>query len=196
MTELFFEKFWLMLALGIIASASVIAWAYQRRTRKLIRAAKIVPVVCLLLLALNGWVITDREAIRTQLDGLIAACEQGDADAMGQYLDEQFSAQGLTRENLVAEMRHIFENVRIANVRLWDVQIHVDRTTPISQIATSANIRSSSNRDYGSMRSDWELEFVKREEKGWRVYSLRPLSVMLKPVSDIRELFHSAQWVN
>jgi hypothetical protein len=196
MTELLFEKFWLMLGLGIIASGSVIAWAYQRRTTKLIRAAKIVPIAFAVLLALNWWVITDREAIRTQIDKLVAACEQGDADAMGKLLDKQFSAQGLTRADLVTDVKQVFENLHIANVWLRDVQIDVERQTPIVKMATSASIVSHSNNNYGSVLSDWELEFVKREEKGWLIYNLRPLSVMLRPVDDIREVIRSARWVN
>lgn len=196
MTELLFEKFWLMLGLGIIASGSVIAWANQRRTPKLVKIAKIVPVAFALLLALNWWVITDREAIRLQITRLIDACEKGDAVALGKLLDKQFSAQGLTRENLVADTKKVFENLRITNVWLLDVQIDVNRQTPSAKLATSAGIVSQANHDYGSVRSDWELEFIRRGEKGWLIYNLRPLSVMLRPVDDIRELIRSARWIN
>jgi hypothetical protein len=196
MTELLFEKFWLMLGLGIIVSGSVIAWANQRRTPRLVKAAKIVPVVFALLLLMNWWVITDREAIRMQIKKLVAACEKGDADAMGKLFDKQFSAQGLTREDLVTEVKKVFENLRIANVWLLDVQIDVNRQTPTAKLATTASIVSQANHDYGSVRSDWELEFIRRDEKGWLVYTLRPLSVMLNPVNDIRDVIRSARWVN
>jgi hypothetical protein len=196
MEELLFEKFWLMLGLGIIVSGIVISLAWQRRTPKLVRAAKIVPAVFAFLIAMNLWVITDREAIHIQVKSLIAACEKGDAKAVGKLFDQQFSAQGLTRDKLVTELNDVFGNLRIDNIWLSDEQIDANRQTPIVKIATRAEIVSRSGHDYGWVASDWELEFVKREGKGYLVYSLKPLSVMLKPVNDIREVINSARWVN
>jgi hypothetical protein len=197
MSELLFEKFWLLLLIALVVSGGVIYWAMQRRTKKLMRAAKVVPVVFAFLLALNVWVITEREAIREQTNQLIRVCEQGSAEALGAMLDPQFSAQGLSGGDFVEQVSEAFERLKIPNVTLLGVEIKPGGQAgkPVVKLVTFAHIVGKGGNDYGNVRSAWELTYIKRDT-GWYLYELRPLSIQMKPVSDIREVMDSARFVN
>jgi len=73
MSELLFEDFWLLLLIALVVSGGFIYWAYQRRTKRLILMAKVIPCSFAFLIGLNLWVVTEREALRLQVDRLVDA---------------------------------------------------------------------------------------------------------------------------
>ena len=190
MSELLFESFWSMLLIALVVSGGVAYWAFERRRKNLILAAKIVPICFAFLVGLNLWVVTEREAIREQTDKLIKACEKGDVKTIYAMLDEQFSAQGLTGEYFAETLSDVFDRLSIPNVMLLGVEIK----PPTAKIATFAHIVGKGGNDYGSVRSDWLITFINRDT-GWYIYELKPLSIQMKPVSDIREVIDSARFV-
>jgi hypothetical protein len=191
MSELLFEDFWLLLLVAFIVSGGLIYWAYQRRTRKLILMAKIVPALFAFLLGLNLWVITEREALRARLDQLVEACEKGETNEIGAMLDEQFTAQGLTGEDLIHQLKDVFNRLKFPRVIL----LEVENRPPVVNLSTAVDVVSTTGHDYGRVFSSWELTFIKRST-GWYLYELKPVNVQFKPMTNIREVIDSARWVN
>jgi len=191
MSALFFEDFWLLLLLAIVVSGGLIYWAYQRRTKRLILMAKVIPCIFAFLIGLNLWVITEREALRQQVDRLVDACERGDVIEINAMIDTQFTAQGMAGEEFIQQLKDVFERLKFPRIILLEVE-----TKPkVVNISTAVDVVSTSGHDYGRFFSRWELTFIKRST-GWYLSELKPLSVQFKPAANIREVINSAKWIN
>ncbi len=188
MSNFLFGHFWLWLTVALVASVASFLMAVQRRTWFWLVAAKIVPIFFSLLLVVNICVVTDREAIREQLDNLIAACTAGDADAFGMLLDDDFSATGMTKKEFQNQARGAFARMNIVRVRLSDLEIKPPVPMAVVKLASFSHVVAKGGTDFGWIPSDWELTFRKRG-KTWLLYDVRPLSLFRQPIQDIREIF-------
>jgi hypothetical protein len=190
MKALLFEQFWLMLAIGIAVSIVSFYLAVNRRTRFWLAAAKVVPVVFLVLLAVNLRVVTDREAIGRQVNRLIAACEAGNTETLRELLDEDFTATGLSKADILVSARDVFTRMRLDQIRVSGVE----NKPPMVEFVSYTHVISRNGTDYGWVRSDWHLEF-RRDNGTWRLFDVRPISVLMQPVSDMREVLDRSRQV-
>jgi len=187
MMTILFERFWLLLGLGVVLTGVAYMRATEQRTKCWRLAVGSVPVIFAILLTINVWVVTDREAIRKQLTLLVEACKKSDTVSLGQLMDNDFSANGMDKKELLGHLKDAFDRLSIADVRLTDVQINPP--TPVVRLASFAHVVGKSGEDYTWIRSDWELTF--RKQKGqWMLYEVRPLSLFAEPIKDIREILN------
>jgi hypothetical protein len=193
MNSFLFEYFWLWLFAGLAASGGCIFLSAQRRTTFWLVAAKIVPVIFTFLLIVNICVVTDQEAIQAQLDQILSACTAGDVARLGKLLDEDFSASGMTKQEFLEQAKGAFTRLTLGQISLSDVVMNPPRHSV--RLASYTHLRSRGGNDFGWIRSDWELTFLKRN-KIWLLHDVQPLSLYLQPVKDMREIFnrsHQAQ---
>ncbi|MFA5866188.1 MAG: hypothetical protein WC975_16060 [Phycisphaerae bacterium] len=190
MTAILFENFWTLLIIGVVFSG--LAWylAVERRTKFWLLAAKILPLVFAILLAINYFVVTDREEIQTQVVKLITACQAGNVDTLKPLIDNDFSATGLTKNEILAELKHIFARLTLANVQLLDVA----NNPPVVRLVCLTQITTKSGDDLARIHSEWELTFRKRD-KTWLLDTVRPVRLMTRPVNDIREILRESHQV-
>ncbi len=193
MMAILLERFWLLLGLGVVLSVFSFMRAIDRRTKFWLIAAKVVPAVFLVLVVINLRVVTDREALKRQLDRLVTVCENGDTVALGALMDKDFSASGMDKDQLLAAVHDIFRRLKIEQVRFSDVQ--VNPPPPVIKVASYAHIVSKSGADFSWIRSDWELTFRKNGDT-WMLFEVRPIGLMAQPVKDIREVLNASRGVN
>ncbi len=183
MKALLFEQFFTLTAICILLSA--ITFYYANRKIFLITL-----MISALLLAINHFVVTDREAIRARTYQLIHACKSEDKPTIAKIIDADFDADGLSKKQLLEFADEAFARLKIDKIRIWGFEIH----PPVIRFITLAHIVGISGEDYGSVRSDWELTFVKRKDN-WYLIKARPLSINLKPINTIRDIFSTARSV-
>lgn len=183
MNALLFEDLWLLLAIGIIVSAFCIYRAMNRRTPLWRNAARIASSLFIVLLAMNYLVVTDREAIERQFEKVIKACEAGNADELAALLDDDFTATGMSKQDLIAGARDVFDRMRFEQIRVSGEEIK----PPAIQFVAYTHIVGKGGTDFSWVRSDWRLEFRKRDQ-AWRLFDVRPLSVLMQPVKNMQEV--------
>jgi hypothetical protein len=192
MNSFLFEHFWLWLFVGLAASGGCIYLSAQRRTTFWVVAAKIVPVLFTFLLIVNICVVTDREAIRAQLDQILSSCTAGDVARLGKLLDEDFSASGMTKQEFLAQAKEAFSRLTLGQISLSDVVMNPHRHSV--RLASYTHLLARGGNDFGWIRSDWELTFQKRD-KTWLLHDVQPLSLYLQPIKDMRDIFNRSHQV-
>ena len=196
MKALLLEHFWLLLGIGVVASIAAFYLAVQRRTKACLLAAKIVPAVFVILLVLNWFVVTDREAVKIALDQLIAACEAGDTKALGALIDDQFSATGMSKRQFLDAVAPVFTQLKIENVYLQGLENN-PATAPapaVVRFTAWADIVGNTGGKYGKVQSAWKLTFQNRDNT-WLLYDVQPISVNFQPINDVRQVIRSAESV-
>ncbi len=183
MKALLFEQFFTLTAICVLISA--IVFYYSSKKTFLVTLA-----ISIILLAINHFVVTDKEAINIATKQLIQACKNEDNAKIANMIADNFNSDGLTKSQLLSLAEEAFAHLKLENIRVWGMEIH----PPIVRFATLAHIVGKSGSDYGSIRSDWELRFQKQNDK-WLVIKARPLSINLKPINSIKEIFSAARAV-
>ncbi len=190
MQEILFEKFYLLTGICLFLSVTAIYFAYQRRTKFTRNLATAIPVISLILIVLNLMVVTDREQIRALLYKLTAACQNENISAISDIMDKNFQTDEYGKKQFLAATENAFKHVTLSSIRLWGIE----NNPPTVKFISIVHITDKSGREYGTVRSDWELTFVKRK-KSWKLTEARPISINLKPVSGIQAVLSAAQSV-
>ena len=188
---LLLEHFWVLFGIGLIVSAGTFFLAMQRRTRLWLMGVKIVPVVFAVLLAINYFVVTQREAIGSQLDKLLNACEMGNIDAIAALLDDDVTASGMNKTELVEQVREVFGRMDLDILRSSAENNPPSRVTKITALT---QIRSKSGTSYGAVPSQWTITF-RKPEKEWLIWEIQPISLQGRPVNDIRDVLKKSHQV-
>ncbi len=183
MKALLFEQFFMLLAICILISAIVFRYA----SRKAFFATLAISV---LLLAINHFVITDKEAIIANTKQLIQAAKKEDKDKIAKLIANNFNANGITKSQLLELADEAFSHLKLDDIRVWGIETY----PPKVRFITLAHIIGKTGQDYGSIRSDWELTFEKQNGH-WLLINARPLSINLKPIKGLRDIFSAARTV-
>jgi len=144
--------------------------------RKHVVATAILAGVVLVTLAVDWWVVTDDERIARLMDDLESAVERGDANALMQYVSEDYASTGMTRDSLSVLAAAFFD--RYGAVQLSGYQYHINRSGDLAIVGVAAlatPMDSGSAGWYG--RSVWELQLQKDADREWRITSLTPLRI-------------------
>lgn len=188
MTTFLLEKFWTLLILGLLLSGLAFHLAGQRRTAFWRWAGRIVPLVFAVLLVINYFVVTDREAIQGRIDRIIAACKTGDVEDLRPLLADDFSATGLTKSDLLDAIKEVFDRLQINSVRLMDVV----NNPPYVQLRALTNVvskRGGMNFDW--VDSEWKLTF-KRSGDAWLLFDIQPIKFYKHDVGTMQEVLRES----
>ncbi len=183
MKALLLEHFFTLSAICLLTSTIIFFYA-SRKTFFIAIATSAI------LLAINHFVVTDKEAIRIRTMQLIQSAKEENSEKIAQMIADDFNSDGLNKSQLLEFANEAFAHLKLKNIRVWGMEIN----PPVIRFVTLAHIVSQSDSDYGSIRSDWELTFEKRNNN-WLLKKARPLSINLKPINGIRDIFSAAQAV-
>ncbi|NLX05488.1 MAG: hypothetical protein GXY33_10120 [Phycisphaerae bacterium] len=185
--EFFLEGFGWMLASFVLLLVIALATYYFQQSPWSKKFLAYAPPIMLVLLAVNYFVVTDREDIRNKVKIGVQACRDGNADALRPIIASSFSTEGLDRDALIAIAREVFQHVKLQSVWVTDVQIDVPeaRLAALSELATTGGPQ-------GAVKSDWQLIFTE-EADGWKISSVKPISINNVPYEKLLEVVGEAK---
>lgn len=189
-TEILFERFYSLFAICLVINLILFYSLKPANStiKKIIKFA--IPIISAALLIMNVIVKTDKELIVEATKRLVEAIKREDTAAIEALIDEEFWADSFNKRSALAAAREAFSHIRLESVYIMGMELSI----PKVRFVAYARITSTDGRDYGNVRSDWELTFIKRENR-YLLLSAQPLSVDLREVRSLSELFNLARGI-
>ncbi len=174
LVRVFFED--LVLLLLVLAVGLAVTLAVRRRLMTSLRTHLlwIFPVVCVGLLAVQSWVVTDREAVRTLLKTMAYHAQEGDVPALEPAFAEnaviQLPAGDTTRgKSRVMNAIHLtLQRYDLTAVGLSGFRIEVTGDTAKVEFQARCDIRGQETLPYDNTFSQWSVSLI-RAADGWQV---------------------------
>jgi hypothetical protein len=167
LTRVLFESLPLLLVAIAVALAVALAVHRRRFTTGSRRGLLATAGVGVLLIVVQALVVTDREAIQQTLREAASAVQAGDVPALGEQIDEAFSAQGMDKQQLLARSNQMLQRWQVNSARLSGFRIEVDGDEATVSFRVLCDLRSDSWVQDNTL-SLWRLRCVRRPE-GWKV---------------------------
>ncbi len=184
------ENFFLLLGICLVINTFIFYTTSAKATRIQSILRKITPILSIILLLTNLFVITDKEAIIKNTKTLAQACKAEDTKTISTLIDEKFSADSFDKQSLLTSAKEAFSHLNIKSLHIVGIEVQV----PKIRFIVYSHIVSDSGTDYGNIRSDWELTFIKRGSN-WLLFSARPLSVNLHETKNLHKILNLARSV-
>lgn len=179
----------------LAVSGAVILAAYTRGTTRLRQAAIVVPALCIILIATNILVHTDREYIDDLMEHCVDACRRGDSDALTATIDPDYNAAGWYYDDLSQAIEQAMSRIRFITLKTGKWEILPTQGTPdtrLGRISVRAEIETGSFRTMTI--SSWQLEFSRSSTHndrygGWRISDIRPVSINNQAINELADVF-------
>lgn len=177
-TTFLFEQPWLQAVIGGAAMLIVLAgfWWALREGRSS-RGWAIATVAVALLIGAGQFaqwaVVTDREQIRTQLDRVAAALEQGDVKSILDVTDEALIAQGRTRQQFERYLDGTLSSMKIRTPNIHRLEIVFPSAT-VAYVTVSGMATIESSGYSGIVSGSWKMEF-NRTGGVWKIVTVEPV---------------------
>jgi len=173
LTRLLFEDLPLLLLAQAVALALVLAAHRKWRTVRSRRMVWLSLGCCALLIALQHYVVTDREALRNMVRTMASAVEQGDVAALGKRFDDEISLGGYLGKKDAIKHAHIsLQRYDINEARVSGFHIEVTGDTATVAFQAVCDIQGVKENPYYSTPTQWQLGCVRRDD-GWKVRSAK-----------------------
>jgi len=169
LTRLFFEDLPILLLAEVAGLALVLAAHRRWMTTRSRRMVWISLAFCVLLIAIQKLVVTDREALRDMVRMMARAVEQGDVAALGERFDDEIIFG--TYAGKEAVMRHArlrLQQYDVNEVRVSGFQIKVDGDAATVAFQAVCDVRGVQANPYYATPTQWQLRCV-RHPDGWKV---------------------------
>jgi len=150
--------------------------------------ARSLPVVLAIIVALflQQWlIVTDREKILAQLDAFVAAITAEDRPAIERLIDDDYSADGMNREDVIAFLAESLERVDIFDTRLRRRDVTVTGDTAGLDLGAMATVRIKGGVGefhHCRWRIDWRLR------DAWRITALTPVEIDTIPFKTLQQV--------
>jgi hypothetical protein len=160
----------LILLLMVLAVAMAVALALHRRrmTPGTQRGVWLTALVCVLLLAVQYLVQTDRERIHTAVAQMARAIDDGDIPTLGSHLDRDFVDRSMDKSAWLADVRQRLQRWRIDEAKVSGFTTEVEGDSATVSFRARCNWRSGEQAPQMVM-STWKLAMVRRED-GWKLH--------------------------
>lgn len=166
--ETFFENpLPLILALGVVWVAFVVAWWHHRR-RALTVALVVLPVVAGGGMLTAHLVETPREMIVRHTKEIAQHFEQGQWDRLSEFLDEDFESPLGQKDETIAAASQARRTFDVMSVDIISNNVDMMNEVAASRLQAKVNY----NADAGTHMSEWMVYWALRET-GWKIISVK-----------------------
>ena len=185
MTTLLFEGTWLLAALLVAFQFLLIVIWSRRRSRLWARIVWAGFVAIPSLLVLSKLVVTPTEQIVDLCRTLARLVDEGEVDAIGRHLADEFEAAKLDRTAFLERVADGLTRYRIDNPRLRAFEVEFPRDAEgVAVFNAVCRVRSADT--MLQVPSRWRVAFRLFAGK-WRVTGLEALPTPLSPVRNLRD---------
>ncbi len=185
-SKLLFERFWLLLiVLAAIQLGLIAVWSW-RRNRPCARAVWIGFATIPLLLLLSVVVVTPREQIIELCNNLAEMVDEGDVDAIGSHLADDFLVAGLNRADFLDRVEETLATHPVDDARLYRIEVTFPRKDEGAALFNAVCVIRSTDFYLDRLLSRWRVTFVD-QRAGWLVTGVEVLPTPLSPVRNIRD---------
>jgi len=165
--NILFEQPGTILFIGVIAEAIAIGGVVKTGRREPLIAAIVIPVLLVLLLGMERFVVTDEEQVRGTIHALARDVERNDLPAVLEHLSKEFP-EGRKRAQ-VEFPRYRFDEVSVKNN--LEVEVFPDNMPPKATATFNVTVVAS---DRGGMITNQKVaRFVEltlyKEDDAWKV---------------------------
>jgi len=169
LTRLLFEDLSLLLLAEAIAMAVVVGLHRRSMTPRSRRRVWITLAVCAGLIVMQKLVVTDREAIRTMVEAMAQAVQEGDVQALGEHFADDLTFESdRGKQAVLQRARAVLQQYEIHNARVSGFRIEVNGDDAAVSFQAVADVRGGPEAHYKTP-TRWDLK-CRREPAGWRVY--------------------------
>jgi len=169
MTRLLFEDLPLLLLAEVAALAVVLAAHRRWMTARSRRMVWMSLAFCALLIAIQEFVVTDREALRDMVRTMARAVERGDIAALSERFDEKIRlGTHVGKEAVMKHARLRLQQYDVNEARVSGFQIEVDGDAATVAFQAVCDVRGVQSNPYYATPTQWELRCV-RHPDGWKV---------------------------
>lgn len=190
MQALLFERPLLLIAV-LAAVQFALTWHWARsRTRRASRVALTALILFPLLLALQAWVVTDRERVTAVCREMADAMDAGEVARVGSHVSPTFAVGTMDRPALLEALEGVLTRVKVEEPRLTDFEVTTDGDQARATFAASCRLVTAGAIESG-MLSRWELTF-RRIDRRWQVVEIRPIPTPWLPHRSLDEVIRAA----
>lgn len=126
---------------------------------------------CALLIAIQKYVVTDREALRDMVRTMADAVEQGDVATLGEWFDDEMTLGAYVGKEAVLQHAHLrLQQYDINEAKVGGFRIEVTGDTASVEFQAACDIQGVKENPYYSTPSKWQLACVRRPD-GWKVHN-------------------------
>jgi len=149
------------------------------------RSLPIFAAVVAALFIVQSLVVTDRERILAQMNAFVAAVEAEDRAAIERLIDDDYSSDGMNREDMVAFLVESLERVDIFDTRLRRRDVTIDGDRADLNLGALATVRiKGGTADFHQGR--WKIAWHHSDE--WRITALTPVEIDTIPFKSIQQV--------
>ena len=169
LTRLLFEDLPLLLLAEVAALALVLAAHRRWMTARSRRMVWMGLTLCVLLIAIQVFVVTDREALRDMVRTMARSVEQGDVAALGEKFDDGIIFGTYTGKEAVMKHAHLrLQQYDVNEARVSGFKIEVDGDAATVAFQVVCDLGGVQSTPYYATPSQWQLRCV-RHPDGWKV---------------------------
>ena len=168
LTRLLFEDLPILLLAEVAALALVLAAHRRWMTDRSRRMVWMSVACCALLIAIQKFVVTDREALREMVRTMARAVEQGDIAALDERFDDEIILGTYTgKEAVMKHARLRLQKYDVNEARVSGFQIEVDGDAATVAFQAVFDVRGVQANPYYATPTQWQLRFL-RHPDGWK----------------------------
>ncbi len=165
--RLFFEDFWLLVAVAV--PILIIALAIHRRKLTSRTRMGLMSTLggFLLLFVLQFVVVTDREAIESTIRILARAVDEGDVPVIGEHLDGAFTAEHWNKSSFLEQINQTLQRWHVDDARVSSFKIEIADAGAWVAFRAFCDLRSDNNFQ-PNVISHWRVHCVRKDNK-WKL---------------------------
>ncbi len=137
------------------------------------------------LFVIQSTVVTDRERVRSALDGFVSAIEKRDERVMAEAIDADFDSDGIDQAGMLRYVLDAARKLEVRDSRLGSVSIRIDGDLALVELAATATVRLDGTPFRAAGK--WDLSWARRGEC-WKLLAARPIEINGQPVAGLRSI--------
>ena len=153
-------------------------------TRRRLKIGAVAAILAVSILVAERLYVSDRDRVQAALDRMVAAVQEGDADALIAELAHDYLDEGLRLEDMRRIAVNFFNAYGPTRVRIASSTITVSDRVANADLSVHIGLPQHPT---AGMPMEWRLGFVRMEDR-WRVDSVTPISMGGIEIRDLSSL--------
>jgi len=168
LTRLLFEDMPLLLLAEVAAIAVVLGVHRRWMTTRSRRMVWMTLAICGVLIVVQRWVVTDREAIRQTIETMAGDVNEGDVASLGKNFDDRIVLGGIRGKEAVLKYAYLMlQQYDVNNARVSGFRIDLMGGQATITFQAVADIRGGPAESYRTPLK-WKMTMT-RTDAGWKV---------------------------
>ena len=170
----FTENPWPLVFILALLELALIITIKARGQGVWLKLAFAVPVVALVVVVIELLIVTDREAVKSEIKSLADAVQQEDVDRILSHISRDYDDGGVSYETFKASVTALLGMLDLDSVTLFFEEIEAMRDGRMMARFKALTMGKVSNVPYGSHPSRWQI-YLRKTDGRWLVCQIIPL---------------------